>query len=207
MPDTTFGDMTETILSEIKRPQLRTQVQQAIRRAMKHYDKMAFWFHEQRAANYLIPGQVFYDLPDDFQYPSGSDPLEITVGNDTYPLTRRTWDYLQRLDNGTEQGIPTEWAFFQNQFRVFPKPDGDYVITLSYIKRAADVSEAADTNGWCVEGEELVRYRAKWDLYQNTIRDVDMAAMMKVSETEAYAMLASASGRKQSSGRIVPHYL
>jgi hypothetical protein len=56
-----------------------------------------------------------------------------------------------------------------------------------------------------VDGEELIRNRAKWDVFTNVIRDLpDEAATSKSGEMEAYAQLRSSSTSRTVKGRIRP---
>jgi hypothetical protein len=195
--------MSDRIADELARDDLTTQIQRAIKSAVRHYSRERFWFNEARSTASTTSSTEFYAVPSDFLEP---DILKITVQSYDYPLIERDWEYLEEVDSSNYIGQPTDWGYFANQFRVYPVPDGMYVLTLSYLKSLETLSATTDTNAWMVEGEELIRARAKWDLYANILMEPDSASMMKQIELEAFSSIKGRSNARMSTGKIRPTY-
>lgn len=206
-----LGTMISRIGSEIHRTTINDQVKSAILSAIAHYEDTAppFHFQTERATANTVDGQKYYAIPDDFDDFVGAFPLQITVNQSTYPLNRRAWDYLQLidLDAVVGKGIPFDWAYGDNQIRLYPIPQDAYPLTLYFKKRLAAISADADTNSWTTDGERLIRARAKWDLYSSVIHQPEKAAVQKGIELEAEQVLRGRRQRRAISGYIQPHYL
>lgn len=208
----TFGTLVTRIENEIHRSTIRTQVRDAIKSAIAHYEQdAAFYWNDERSEATTVIDQKFMPLPSDFVDFLGKYPLQITVNNSTYPLNRRSWDYLQLIDlgNAISSGIPWDWAYGDKQIRLYPIPQAAYSLLLFYKKRLTELSDDSDTNEWTQNAgaERLIRARAKWDLYSNVIHQIDKAQIQKAAEREAYDLVSGIGVRRKLSGTITPSYL
>lgn len=207
-----FGTMITRIESEIHRSNIRTQVRSAIKSAIAHYEQdRPFFWNDERSEATTTASQKYMPLPSDFVDFLGRYPLQITINQSTYPLNRRSWDYLQLidLDNVVGEGIPFDWAYGDQQIRLYPIPQDAYPLTLFYKKRLAVLSADADTNEWVDPdgGERLIRARAKWDLYSNVIHQAQKAQIQKATEIDAYNAVSGVGIRRKISGTLTPSYL
>ena len=197
-----FGTMQNRIADEIARSDLTAQIRDAIQSAIRLHESERFWFNEAEAAAASVAGQANYALPGDFLE---ADALTLTVSGNRYPLCARGFGWIRGVAVAeSSRGRPTDWAYYADQLWLYPVPDAAYALTLSYLKRLAALSESSDTNAWMTHGEELIRARAKADLYANVIRDFDEALAMKAVETEALANLRIKSAKKLAAGRLTP---
>jgi hypothetical protein len=64
------------------------------------------------------------------------------------------------------------------------------------------LSADADSNFWTNEGEELIRCRAKRDLYAHVLMDDQQAMRMDGLSKEAYRDLKASANKLIASGRI-----
>ena len=207
---TDFVTMVTRIENEIHRTNINSQVRDAIRSAIAHYEETApYHFNTERAEAPTVASSKYLALPDDFVDFIGAYPVQITVNQSTYPLNRRQWDYLQLidLDAVVGEGIPFDWAYGDNQIRLYPIPQQAYTICLYYKKKLDALSADADTNAWMTDGERMIRARAKWDLYLNVIHQYDNAAMQERQAAEADRSLRGIRARRAASGTIMPHVL
>ena len=175
--------MRNRILDDLNRSDLTSIAESQIKTSIAYYEKRRFWFLEERAVATTVVGQEYYALPNDFR---DDDSLVITVSNNAYPLNRRTYETLEDwfVRSETFTGFPTDYAIYQEQFRLYPVPNGLYPLRLSYIKQLASLDVPTDTNEWMEEGEGLIRNRSEWVLFAQKLRDFDAAQACKMLETE-----------------------
>jgi hypothetical protein len=201
-----YGTMQSRIADEIARSDLTTQIARAIQSAIKFYSRERFYFNEAIWTQSSVASQRYYDVPDDFVE---ADMMKIRVSGFEYELLKRDWNYLENVDTSpTYTGQPTDWAYFADQFRLYPMPDGVYTLSLSGLSSLSTLSADSDTNAWMVEGEEMIRNRAKADLFLSVIRTPESsadAAACKQMEMEAFASIKGRSNVRLSMGRVRPN--
>ncbi|MBM3505140.1 MAG: hypothetical protein FJX65_14855 [Alphaproteobacteria bacterium] len=158
---TDFVTMKSRIADELARSDLATFVGREINSAIKHYESTRFWWNEEKefALGNTANGTRYYATPANF---IRADSLKINYNGAFYDLTPRIWEYIEHRDNQSTptKGAPREYAVYNDNFRLFPVPDGTYAMLLSYLKRQTDLSGDTDSNGWTTFGEELIRTRA-----------------------------------------------
>jgi hypothetical protein len=197
-----YGTMQSRIADELIRSDLTTQIARAIQSAIRHYSRERFYFNEAQWTSPTVASQRMYAVPSDLV---DVDMIKIRVQGFDYELLRRDWNYLENVDTSpTYTGQPTDWAYFANQFRLYPVPDAVYTLTLSGLSTLEALSESDDTNAWMVEGEELIRARAKWDLCTSVLMDPASASLMKAIELDALGSLKGRSNVRLSMGRVRP---
>jgi hypothetical protein len=195
-----FGTLQNRIADELARADLTAQIQNAIQSAIRFHESERFWFNEAEATASTAAGQAAYAVPGDFLE---ADELTLTVSGNRFPMCPRGYDWYRGVSlTNTSRGRPTDWSYYADQFWLYPVPDGIYTLTLSYLKRLSLLVAAGDTNAWMTGGEELIRARAKADLYANVIRDFDEAIAMRLMESDALANLRAKSAKKQATGRL-----
>lgn len=163
----TYGDIQARIADELNRSDLTSQIQKAIISAVKHYDQDRTWFTEERATALTVVSQNYVGVPSDFVY---EDKLQITVGAVLYTLMKIPYDEWALKSVITTTGQPTEYAYYQDRFYLFPIPGSAYTLTISYVKTLAELSADTDTSGW-TDAEEMIRSRAVSDVRMNILHD------------------------------------
>lgn len=200
----TYGEVQSRIADEMARSDLTTQIQNAIQSAIAFYEKTMFWFKEAETTIATVVGQESYSTT----FPSDFDEfieLTVTVSGNRYPMKEETYSWIRdRLLLTTFRGRPEKFAIFKSELWTYPLADAVYTMTLSYYKTLAVLSGASGTNAWTTYGEELIRCRAKSDLYKHVIRNKPMSDEMKMAEREALQALMRKSTLNISTGRIKP---
>lgn len=202
-----YGSMQTRIADEISRTDLTSQIQLAILAAIKWYEREPWYFNQTSTTVATVASTQAYNLPTDYKQ---MDAMTVTVSSvNIYGVTPRPWKLIRDKTSQTSLlGQPMEYGIFGQQFWLYPIPDIVYTITEYYWNKLTALSASGDTNAWMVDGEELIRSRAKWDLFSNVIRDFDEAGAMSAAEKAAYDNLcASSSRRMASAGRITPTFL
>ena len=189
----TYATMRTRIEDEIARSDLTTNVNRAILSAIEHYKDERFWFNELRDTASTASGTQNYLMPDAAaERPLiRADRLTITVNSNIIDLgDPRPHDEIVRLTTSSSRtGIPDRWSMYQDSIWLYPIPNGTYTLTLWYVGQLAALSADADTNAWTVEAEALIRAAAKRILYEDVIRDYDMANRMELAEQRALSRL------------------
>ncbi len=203
----TYGAMQDRIASELVRTDLTSQIQLAIRSAIKKFERKRFYFNEQRITLTTSSGQEYYTSADNASIPyiAEFDSVRITVNGTTYTLHKRDYNWIDQIQsNASYTGDPTDYAYYGQQIRLYPIPYLARTVVLSIVNRFATLSATTDTNAWMSDGEELIRQTAKADLLANVIRNNDRAMVMDALATRARDDLLAESTQRGATGKLRP---
>lgn len=208
----TFGTLVAEIRGDLHRgSDFDERIKTAICAAIRHYrtERLAF---NTTQLSMTVSSSVEYQL-----LPSNFIEMDTAVVDRT-PLHRRvmierTMEAMDdRFDSAPAQfGQPDEFCIRNRQLRLFPIPDGGYVLILNYHCDLMEVSQSASTaatNAWMTEGYDLIKLHALADLHVNYIRaDESSKKAMEAStlEAEIFRNLKRRANREQSTGRTRPY--
>lgn len=161
-------------------------IKNAITSAIAKWERERFYFNETYNATLFttIAGQELYTTAAAAGIATAPeiDELRALIGGSRRVLTERSWEYLEEISaNPNARGQPSEWAYFAEQVRLYPIPDGAYPISASFVQRLAALSADTDTNVWTTDAIDLIRCEAKLILAQEVLHDAEMAGRMKVA--------------------------
>lgn len=199
--------MQDRIASEVHRSDLTSAIQNAIKTAIKHYERERWYFNEAVTASSLTTSisQAFYPLPADFMK---LDSVMVSINGwkcDSEPMPYIQMDQRD-AGNAATLGPPKWHAIYKNQLRHYPIPDSAYIVTMSYQKRLATLSATTDTNEWVDDLEELTRVKAKEILYRQHIRNIPQADTELAYLTNiVYPQLREENDERLMSGKLTPH--
>lgn len=205
---TTFGTMQTRIATELRRSNLTAEIQDAIQTVIKRYNSKRFWFNEDRSVTFsTVAGQEFYSSSDNANIPNFSQIDAVTLtrtATDRYPLEPRTFAELEQWsDSSTSTGLPSSWAYYANQLRLYPIPNAVYTVRISGVKRGSTLSATADTNFWMTDGEELIRTAAKAELYRHVIRGTEQADSLEAKTQRVLGDLRAETAQRLGAGAVV----
>lgn len=197
---TTYLVMQNRISDEVRNvstaasSDIQSQIKLAILSAVAHYERERFYFSELRSETFsTVANQEFYGSSDNANIPNLAhiDSLTMTINTtQRWPLIEREWDWFEQYNFDTSfVGDPEYYAYYGRQIRLGPIPNAVRTIRISGIWRLTALSADADSNVWTTEAEELIRSRAKWDIWRNVLKEEQQAQIAKASESEAYAAL------------------
>lgn len=198
--------MQARIADEIKRPNISDQIAYAILDAITFYQLERFFFNEATdTSTTTVQGTNIYAGPSDLIELVN---LEVTVPASglIYPLDPRDIEEILLLDQSIPpiQGQPTKFAFFGNQFRLWPTPDLAYQLTFFYQQQIPAPVNDTDQGFWMTTAEPMVRHMAKALLYIGTIHDsVKADAMRKIADT-FFQQLKKETAGKLYTGKTHP---
>jgi hypothetical protein len=203
----TYGDMKTRIADELARSDLTTQIAQQIQSAIAQYQRKLFFFNEKTNASWdTIANQELYTTTDGVPSDIVSiDKLTVIYSTVREDVRRRDWDYIEDLQPGTSKGgQPTDYAYREQKFRLYPIPTTVMTLNLAYVQRIAAPTGNEDTGVWMNEAEELIRSSAKRRLFQHVIQDEGDLSLARAAEEEALADLMSETSRRLGTGYIKP---
>ena len=186
------------IEGDLHRSDLTTDVENAIDSAVRYYQRESFWFLETITTFTATASTTFFPVPSDLK---DFDSLLVTVAGSKLNVIRKSYVEIDEKDTRDYTGIPVEWAYYQDQIRLYPLPMEDYVMTLSY-HRSLDAPSASGSNAWTGAGYDLLRFRVGWDISQHKLHAPEMAMTFKQSEIDAYNSIIGENTKKKSSGKI-----
>jgi hypothetical protein len=182
----TLSALKARIALEISRPDLTGPIADAINDAITIYQKDRFRFSEISPKTPLtfqtVGGQSVYtssDLPD-----IGTmyfiDYILVQLGSTLITLDQDTPLNLHRLlQIGTQQGLPSSFAYEGDSLIIYPVPNTAYTCYLgAHILIAAPASDNEAGNKWMTDGERLIRSRAKYEIAVHNTRNMAMAEAM-----------------------------
>lgn len=218
---TTLAIMKARVASELARTDLTTQIGEAISTAIAIYQTERFRFSD------VIPSTVptFATVLDRFIYTSADnanigtmfkvDYLEVQIGGMLQRLTYMPPGDLRQYNQlGTMHGQPMWWSYEGNQLLIAPTPDAAYTITMGLFRSVPAPADDAETgNPWMLDGEELIRSRAKYEIALHVTRNKDMQDAMSPfappgGQTKGHAAyfawkrMKGVANRVTSSGRV-----
>lgn len=196
----TLGDMKHRIAEELRRTTLSGQITNAIKSAIAGYENRRFFFNEYTDTIITTGGTDSVALPDDLLK---IDAARLTYGSRPRRLRQVTQGEMSARRDPNVTGVPVEFAVRQQGMALYPVPDAAYSIEIEYVRKLPDLASDADSNAWTVEGEALIRARAKYLVVADLV-DTERMAIYAAEETRALSDLNRRSGNYLATGRITP---
>ncbi len=205
----TYGELQARIASELHRSDLGDDIKRAIVSAVDFYSSQRFHWNERRWTLTTIAGQKFYGptTPSPGTLPSDImeiDSITLTANSRIYQLDAMSYTDMDAIDAGTTPlaGYPRLWSWYADQLRLYPTPNQAYVLTISGQYFYPDLSADTDSTPWTNQAEELIRCRAKRDIYAHVMLDDANAIRMDGLEQRALRSLKAQTNKLISSGRL-----
>lgn len=200
----TLGDMLDRIADETSRSDLDTQARLCIKSAIQHYQRKRFYFIEDYSTTFsTVANQEYYSSADNAAIPNFSqvDSLVITALGSRWPLKLKNKKWFDDVSSTTvSTGIPDNYMYYAQQFRLYPIAQGVYSIRVDGLKRLDDLSVTASTNVFMTEGETLIRQAAKRILYTDYLHDDENSMRCGVSEKLALDAIVTETIMRTSGG-------
>lgn len=213
---TTKAVMAARIASELRRPNISTQIASAITTAIEAYQHERFDFSVKRSVTVTtVADQEFYDSDDtaDLAQLVKIDFVIGYVGDTEYRLNPMDPERIELLSqSGTNTGEPSVYCWYGEQLRFGPVPDAVYTIRVGgEFNRAAPATDGEASNPWMTTAERLIRCRAKYELYEHVLLNPEMANRFHPENEsgptyDAYRQLIRRTAKLQQQGgwRVTP---
>ncbi|MEM9584791.1 MAG: hypothetical protein AAGA08_16895 [Pseudomonadota bacterium] len=189
-----------------------TQLNAMIYRAIRKYSRKRWEFNEQTKTVTTAADNEFVAEPAGL---FSMDSVLVTIGGHEYPLKKRSNKVIEDWHGATNtSGQPTDYAYQNKQFRIWPTPNAVYtlhVLGIYDVDTAPNVATPAanwtdtDSNAWTDEGQDLLCHRVKYVLARDVLFDNEMLRNSAIGVTEAKADLGDEAALKQSTGQMRVH--
>jgi len=199
----TYAQLQARIADDLNRSDLATQIQQNILGAIQNYKGERFWFNETNATATTTTSSAQVAAPTDIL---AIDELYIVISGKNIELMPLDLNAVIEF-RPTTNGRPRAYCYYRNQFELDRKADQAYTLNLYYLKELTALSAGTDSNGWTVEGEDLVVFHAEKMLYANVIKDMQKAQAAAALEKEALTRIRSLGIARTSTGYTKAYYL
>lgn len=196
----TFREMQDRInLDYLNRTDLGSETKRAIVRAVKHYEKERFWFNLTATALAVGTASTTVAIPADFL---AMDFATVANNGNAEIMTVRSFDRIAYQNRSGTSGVPAEICYWRDQLVFYPKPASATSITLHYTHALPPLSADTDSNGFTSACEDLIVYRATFDMMANVLRNSDVKVLenYKSLEMEAFRMLQFGNDMRQGNG-------
>ena len=137
------------------------------------------------------------------------DRLRLKMSTNNYmELWKRDYDWLMTLQETDATATPSEYCLYANRVYFDSKPPTNSELLIDGIKELTTNASASysmgDTSAWFNDGRELIRHRAKREVYAHVLKDFELASMAGAAEQEALRILKCEDNEERSTGFLRP---
>ncbi len=205
----TRSDIEAQIADDLARSDLTGQITAAVNTAIRAYRFERLGFNEAyrvtATASISADFLALTDIPVRFRR---IDRLRLVrSAGDYLDLYRRDYDWIMSRQDVRVVCQPAEYAVYNSTIHFDSMADQTYVLLLDGIKELGNASSsysAQDASAWFNDARELIRHRAKRELYANVLKDMELAAAASASEKDALNTLKAELGEQNGTGFIRP---
>lgn len=205
---TTLTALKAEVADDLARTDLTSQIATAITAAITFYKPYRFYFTESRTDTFItVEDQSTYSSSDDTDIPLFAKLDAVFLTDSDSNVYQLRWCHPTEielsLDTGASTSRPTEYTYFGKTFRFYPIPDASYTIRpMGVIEKAAPATDGEADNVWMTDGYQLIKARAKSQLYRHVIRQLDKAQDMEREEQMELTRLRGRGAMMMGSGII-----
>ncbi|EJF88020.1 hypothetical protein [Bartonella rattimassiliensis] len=206
----TFAYMVALIQDEIDdtTAEYSQQIQDSIVTALRLCEHELFFFNEKREKSFKTQnGQTWYGQKEGVIIES-EKVLEgaFLVKKDktqTKLFFKPVQVLYQQYGMHPELGTPFFYTCLNQKIGLFPTPEQVETIKLSYVPiYFADEQLKESHNPWLVHAFDLIKARAKYELYKNILKDPEYAAVSFRDFQEQLQALRIETSRRKDSSKI-----
>lgn len=205
----TLQDMLDAISDEIDDAQGNyvQQIQAAIFSAIRYCEREPFYFNEDFFTSFAaVVGQSRYSS---FDEPAIASAIAIknvfvAISNLTKkPLRKITAEEFEQHAQDKAQGRPLYYSYTEEYLQLYPAPDAAYRIHLELAPSKLDeVKSLSQISHWFTEAFDLVKARAKYELFKNILQDNGAMQIELQTFREQADMLKKETSRRNTLGCV-----
>ena len=201
----TLADLRARIQDDIDDPNLTSQIDVAIKRAINYYQTQRFWFNAKTSTFVTVSGTAEYSSTEGF--PSDIihiDKVKSTISSNDFYIPRISYEEYLETDTGNINGQPDVYAIYKESMFIFPTPDASYTVSLSYHHSYDELASDGDSNDFTNNAQDLIEARAEWFLYSRIIKDTEMAQLAKAEEFDVLGELRARTDKYIATSTVRP---
>ena len=185
------------------------QIKKAILGAIRYCERNTYYFNESRDITFpTVNGREWYTSADNANIPTLVHLAGVwseDASGSRSVLSESTPQELELLaDNSASRGEPYAYVYFGQRIRLYPIPnDAVYTIRLQVGPyRLAPLVNDTDENAWLNEAYDMIKARAKYLVYKNTIKDAALAAEALNDYNDQEMSLKSETTSRNATGYV-----
>lgn len=208
----TFSHMVDIIQDEIDdtTAEYSTQIQDSILAALRLCEREPFFFNEKKEVTFKTQsGKTWYGKEEGVSIASEKTLQSVILGkNPTIQkqLFFKSFESLQKqYGDQISQGIPLFYTCSDQKIGFFPTPQQDETVRLSYNHVCFGDDELIEENNlWLLYAFDLIKARAKYELYKNILKDPEYTAVSFRDYQEHLQILRFETSRRKNTSNIIP---
>lgn len=199
---TDLAGLKARIADDLERDDLTTQIAAEIPLAIEFYADRSFHFLEDDATVDTTAAQAYVALPDGLRVSRPHD-LEIDIGSTRYDLRKMTWrQYRRSAQVNQSSGQPTDYAYRNGRFYLYPVPNQAYTITTYGIFDEPELTTGTSENAWTNEALKLIAAEVEMRLARDVLRDDKRMRNAQLAVIQELAELTGKSTRRRRTGKL-----
>jgi hypothetical protein len=221
----TFSELKAEVAADLARSVQYTndaaftsQVENAVLDAIEYHAADNFWFNQTRSATFPTVASTSEYTVSSVLTGTSTDGTTIAdfitiyyvqfaqSATSKYMLDLVAPDEMEDLLESATEGQPTCYAYYDQQFRLYPVPDDVYTVRVAGHFRMAPLSADDDTNAWTTTARNLIRATARKFLYGRVVQDIAKAQVAMADEHLELQRHYAETSRRTASGIIRPNF-
>lgn len=208
---TTYANLQADIADDLDDTtgEYANQIKKAILGAIRYCERNIYYFNETRDITFpTVNGREWYSATDNANIPTLVNIAgvwsEDSAGSRSI-IQETTPQELELLsDNAASRGEPYAYTYFGQRIRLYPVPnDAVYTIRLQVGPyRLTPLVNDTDENAWLNEAYDMIKARAKYIIYKNTLKDAALAAEALNDYNDQETALKSETTSRNATGYI-----
>lgn len=209
----TYQDLKQAVLTTLNRPILTDFALREIETSIRRYQRD--FFHPTPITTSVdsagddivtVAGTALYTIPDNLVTVTF---IRLAYGSTWRPLRGPIlYESILRWDVNipSTQSVPNCWARFDQQYRLYPVPDDEYVLELTGTERIPVPADDETENFWTEDARDLIKCATLAELYLGTIKDDAAAQRFKALEEQHRISLVREAMAKTLTGQVQAHW-
>lgn len=198
----TLLEVRNRINNDFLNRQFGDETLNAIKAAVRHYERKRWTFNETSTALTTSAGQAFVSFPDNLLI---LDDIRITINGESQPLLPRDPQFIRDSNMSNVQGQPVFYALYQDRVELSLIPNSAYAVPIYYIKQLPELSADNDTNAWLQGGmQDVIAYHAAKLIWGTVIRNDGEAAKFQKLENDAVDNMEGFHEQRRTPNRLKP---
>ncbi|WP_019222657.1 hypothetical protein [Bartonella rattaustraliani] len=208
-----FAYMVALIQDEIDdtTSEYSTQIEDSIFTALRLCEREPFFFHEKKAVTFKTQsGKTWYGQEEGV-FLAAEKPLKSVILGKK-PTTQKQLffkpveDLQKQYGLEPPQGTPFFYTCCDQKIGLFPAPQK--VETVRFFEGPLCLRDKKmmeeDDNPWLLHAFDLIKARAKYELYKNILKDPECAAVSFRDYQEQLQLLRFETSRRKGASNILP---
>ena len=205
----TRSDIEAQIADDLARSDLTSQITAAVNTAIRSYRFERLGFNEayKVTATLSTSADTMTLASLSVRFRKLDRVRIVRAAGDYLDLYHRDYDWIMSRQDVRVLCQPVEYAVYNAAIHFDSMADQNYTLLMDGLKELGTPSasySANDTAAWFNDARELIRHRAKREVYANVLKDMELAAAAGASEKDALRILKAEMGEQISTGFIRP---